>query len=206
MRSRRSIRPVLAAFAVALAAFLTWPTGASARDADVVPGSYIVVFDQSVPSVNRKTDALEKANGFQSRFRYSHALKGFSARLSPGQLRKVQSDPAVAYVTQDRVVHALDALAPGEPLPPTGIRRIEAATATTAHPASTVNVAVIDTGIDLTHPDLNAQAGKNCVTAGAAPNDDHGHGSHVAGIIAGRNNGSGVVGVAPDTKVWASRC
>jgi hypothetical protein len=78
-----------------------------------------------------------------------------------------------------------------------------AGTATEVREASTVNVAVIDTGIDLSHPDVPAVDGKNCVSAGARPQDDNGHGTHVAGTIAARNNGSGVVGVAPGTRTYA---
>ena len=64
-------------------------------------------------------------------------------------------------------------------------------------------VAVLDTGIDLTHPDLNALAGPNC-TGGAhrrasAVSDGHGHGTHVSGTIAGKNG----IGVAPGTTVYA---
>ena len=62
---------------------------------------------------------------------------------------------------------------------------------------------MIDTGIDLAHPDLNAVDGTNCISPGAAAQDDHGHGTHVAGTIGARNNGSGVVGVAPGTQVLA---
>jgi subtilisin family serine protease len=83
------------------------------------------------------------------------------------------------------------------------VRRIEAGTATTAHAASSAAVAVIDTGIDLTHPDLNAVSGTNCVSPASAAQDDHGHGTHVAGTIAAKNNGAGVVGVAPGTKLYA---
>ena len=76
-----------------------------------------------------------------------------------------------------------------------------------------VGVAVIDTGIDLTHPDLqdNVQTqGKNCLTGEEKPGvDDNGHGTHVAGTIAARDNrippdsGIGVVGVAPEAKLYA---
>jgi hypothetical protein len=53
------------------------------------------------------------------------------------------------------------------------------------------------------HTDLNAVSGVNCITAGASAQDDNGHGTHVAGTLAGRNTGSGVVGVAPGTKLYA---
>jgi len=84
------------------------------------------------------------------------------------------------------------------------VRRVGAAVDSTVREASRANVAVIDTGIDLTHPDLNAVAGKDCTGSGTA-SDGNGHGTHVAGTIGARNNGSGAVGVAPGTKLWAVR-
>jgi subtilisin family serine protease len=68
-------------------------------------------------------------------------------------------------------------------------------------------VAVIDTGADLDHPDLNVantagRHGYNCLNPGAAPEDDNGHGTHVSGTIAARNSGSGLVGVAPGTEIF----
>lgn len=67
-----------------------------------------------------------------------------------------------------------------------------------------VVVAVVDTGVDLTHPDLRGQLvpGVNLVKPGRPPQDDFGHGTHVAGIIAAAtDNGIGVAGVAPDARV-----
>jgi subtilisin len=68
-----------------------------------------------------------------------------------------------------------------------------------------INVAVIDTGIDCSHPDLspNCLYGVNYVSKGKDPVDDHGHGTHVAGIIAARDNGFGVIGVAPEATLYA---
>jgi len=68
-----------------------------------------------------------------------------------------------------------------------------------------INVAVIDTGIDCGHPDLAANCvyGINYVSKGKDPFDDHGHGTHVAGIIAARDNGFGVIGVAPEVILYA---
>jgi subtilisin family serine protease len=72
---------------------------------------------------------------------------------------------------------------------------------------SNVIIAVIDTGVDLDHPDLAAkitsggQAGYNYINPGSPPDDDHGHGTHVAGIAAAStNNNEGMAGVS-----WGAR-
>ena len=66
-----------------------------------------------------------------------------------------------------------------------------------------IKVAVIDTGCDLDHPDLknNILDGINIIDPSKPPQDDNGHGSHVAGTIAAENNGYGIVGVAPKAKI-----
>jgi subtilisin len=165
---------------------------------------YIVLYERSVPSVTRETDGLERTEGFRSKRRYAHAVKGFAARLSPRQVSALKADPQVVSVTEDRPVRAFGSvpLATGE-VPPVGIRRIEASTATTTREASSAAVAVIDTGVDLNNPDLNAVTGKDCITPGGTAQDDNGHGTHVAGTIAAGNGGTGTVGVAPGTKVYA---
>jgi len=72
-----------------------------------------------------------------------------------------------------------------------------------------VDIAIIDTGIDLDHPDLTVAGSTNCARFGGCldggGNDGHGHGTHVAGIAAAKNNGIGVVGVAPGARLWAVR-
>src|SRR5215208_4563444 len=110
-----------------------------------VPDHYIVVYKDSVRNVDSETRHHEEVEGFKSRLRYKRALKGFAAKLSGPQVAKLQADPDVAFVTPDAKVRATDSvsLASGEPLPPTGVRRIEAASSTAAHEASDVGVAVI---------------------------------------------------------------
>jgi subtilisin family serine protease len=163
-----------------------------------------VVLEDGVASAGTATSKMEQAARFSARLRYDSALKGFAADLTDAQLAKVKADPAVAFVEPDTVVSAagLAAPAPGETLP-TGIRRVGAATATAVHGPSTTNVAVLDTGADLANPDLNVVSGTNCITPNAVAKDDNGHGTNVAGIIAARNNGMGVAGVAPGTKLYA---
>jgi subtilisin len=180
------------------------PAGAASQrtpEAGILPNRFIVVYESSVDRPGAKTVRLERRHGFKSQLRYSRVVEGFAASLSARMADELRAEPGVELVVPDRAVRASAAVAPGE-LVPTSVRRIGAATATNARSASLVNVAVIDTGIDLAHPDLNAVAGKNCIGTGS-PVDDNGHGTHVAGSIAARNSGAGTLGVAPGTKLFA---
>jgi subtilisin family serine protease len=198
-----------AAAALALAGWPVVSAGAATRapaepPADTTSAASFVVVLRSAVDAAGVTDRLEGATGFTADRRYGAALKGFAARLTDTQIARLKADPEVSAVVPDIPFHA-DALGPvaaRETVPP-GVRRVRAATATQASAAANGAVAVIDTGLDLTHPDLNAESGVNCIKAGAAAQDDNGHGTHVAGTLAGRNTGSGVVGVAPGTKLYA---
>ena len=201
-----SIAGTLAFLVLTPSAIAQAPTGdreavrAPARDA------YVVSFASGVFDVDRAVRNRERRDGFRSRHRYRSALKGFSARLAPGQVRRLQADPEIATVMRDRPVHthAGEPLALGETAP-TGVDRIEAFNeGNTAGPAG-VGVAVLDTGIDTEHPDLagTVAGGTNCIDGTQPPEDDHGHGTHVAGTIAARNDGAGVVGVAPGTRLYS---
>jgi subtilisin len=182
-------------------ALLSFPAGAGAA---TTPSPYVVVYNDSVTNVSTETASLVTQLGFSTTFRYTAALDGFAASLTPTQVSQLQADPAVAYVEPDRPISAsgMQALASRETLP-VGIRRVAAATTTQVHAASGANVAVLDTGIDLRNTDLNAVSGVNCITPASTAQDDNGHGTNVAGIIGAKDQGAGVVGVAPGTRLYA---
>jgi subtilisin family serine protease len=142
---------------------------------------------------------------------YGHAIRGFAARLSPDQVRKLKNDSRVDSVEPDRIITAFPQT------PPTGVRRI----ATDQNAIAAVNgvdangglgldtdIAIIDTGIQPDHPDLRVAGGASFIwngstCAGGSYADDNGHGTHVAGTAAARDNGIGVAGVAPGARLWA---
>src|SRR3954447_20426080 len=133
------IAAVLVASAVAL---LATASASAARPDDAIPGRFILVYQGSGFQPGGKTTGLERREGFRADHRYAHALKGFAAKLSPGQRKHVEDDPAVALVTPDRAVHAASTVpvASGETVP-TGARRIEADTTTRVRDASSANAA-----------------------------------------------------------------
>ncbi len=66
-----------------------------------------------------------------------------------------------------------------------------------------VDIAILDTGVSLDHPDLNVYRDVTFINGTTTGNDDNGHGSHVAGIAAAKDNDVGIVGIAPGARIWA---
>ena len=182
--------------------------------------SYIVVLQPGPSSVRAEASFLARQYGGRVGFVYGHTLRGFSITASPAAAAGIARSPHVAYVEADQVASLESQTTP------TGMGRISAApagttTSTTSAPYNPnlgidgvddkrvdVDVAVIDTGIDLNNPDLNVAGSINCLNAAsgscvAGGDDDHYHGTHVAGTIAALDNGFGVVGVAPGARLWA---
>ncbi|MFZ5646557.1 MAG: S8 family peptidase [Bacillota bacterium] len=86
---------------------------------------------------------------------------------------------------------------------PWGVDRIEADKAWAVSTGTYIKTAVIDTGIDLRHPDLRVYGGVNTISSWRSYNDDNGHGTHVAGTIAALKNNLGVIGVAYTAALFA---
>ncbi|MFM7316759.1 MAG: S8 family serine peptidase, partial [bacterium] len=217
--SKSRLLPVTAFVAAVLGA----ATSARAQAVpELIPGRYIVTLHEQGGNDNgpgdlRNVDAVSNRNGVSVIHKYGYARKGFAADLTPAALQDLRNDARVANIEQDQVVRLRGKPGSGGSTPtqpaqtiPWGIQRIAATSSSTASGNGAgsvdVDVAIIDTGIDTTHPDLNVVGGRN-FTSRTATNyaDGNGHGTHVAGTVAAKDNSIGVVGVAPGARLWAVR-
>src|SRR5829696_1780870 len=168
-----------------------------------VPDRYIVVL-KSDANASKVAEEHSRRLSAEVTSVYEHALRGYAAKIPSAKLSEVRADPRVEFVQQDRTAVAF------EQTRPTGVDRIDGEKSPTAKidgidERVNANVAVIDTGINKTHPDLNVAGGRNFATFSSPNNkyeDGHGHGTHVAGTIAALDNSDGPVGVAPGAKLY----
>jgi subtilisin len=207
MRSRFSAMTLLVAAILSIAVVGAFDHfhAAQAAGRQTIPGRYIVTLKaKSGVTAQEAVDQMVRPLRITPRHVYHSAIRGFAVDLTASQLSALDADPDVLAIVPDRPVAAFAQTVP------TGIKRSQADRNATAQIGSganpiSVDVAVIDTGIDVDHPDLNVVGGVNCVPGESSYDDLNGHGTHVAGTIAARDNGSGVVGVAPGARLWAVR-
>ncbi len=186
---------------------------------EVIPGQYVVLlkgdygyvkseamtYEDAQLSMVSVTKNVLAASGISLREPlnvYSAGIPGFAVKLNESEVAALEKNPNVRGIWPDMMfILAKPAPAP-VPLPaevtPPGITRVGGGSYT-----GTNRAWIIDTGIDLDHADLNVDAasGTTFVTRTTTPNDDNGHGTHCAGIVAAIDNTVGVVGVAAGAKV-----
>jgi subtilisin family serine protease len=128
--------------------------------------------------------------------------KGEEELLKSGKVLRIDPDVEVYALENVRIKGAKPQ--PSQTLT-WNIDRVDAEISWAISTGDPVKVGVIDTGIDLKHPDLqaNIKGGYNAINPLKSPNDDNGHGTHVAGIIAALNNTIGVIGVGPNIDLYA---
>ena len=158
----------------------------------------LIAFDQQ-PGPSE--EALVRAFGGTINYTYT-LVPAIAASIPEAALQGLSRNPKVLLIEPDVTVYAI-----GELEDSWGVQQIGAAPAVhnSGNTGANVKVAVIDSGIDYNHRDLkdNYVRGYDFVNKDNDPMDDNGHGTHVAGTIAAAWDGSGVVGVAPDAKIYA---
>ncbi|KOV85060.1 S8 family serine peptidase [Nocardia sp. NRRL S-836] len=181
-----------AAVVPAASAQETTGTILGADRADVVQDSYIVSLKAGTASRAAAPDLASRYGG-KVRDVWQHALNGFSVTMSAKQAARLAADPRVDYVQQDAQVRMLDV----QQNPPSwGLDRVDQRDLPLSNSyqydttASNVTAYVIDTGVRTTHQTFGGRATWGTNTSGDGNNSDcNGHGTHVAGTIAGAEYG-----------------
>lgn len=143
-------------------------------------------------------------------------LSGFAADLTEEEAAALRNQPGIRAVEPvvERFISSIGSIVEdGETaletydsqVVPWGLSYIKAGDVWPVTRGEGINVVVLDTGIDLEHPDLKRAyaGGYNALKPGTLPIDDNFHGTHVAGTIAATDNEFGIVGMAPDVRLWA---
>src|SRR5258708_5570429 len=190
----------LAVFFCVLLIFTFLPTFAHAEITDrVIVKFHPSVANQTRDDVVKQLPVSKKENLRLKDTMVLHVPKGQAASLT----KQLTQNPNVQYAEQDFVAKALDV--PNDPYYSSqwGLQKIFAANAwNVTHGSANTLIAITDTGIDGSHPDL---ANKIVARANFTTDpdvDNNGHGSHVAGIAAAdTNNGIGVAGTAYNTQL-----
>ncbi len=167
-----------------------------------IPNDYIVVMKDDFLSSVHSLAGKVQSEGATVEHIFDHVLPGFSVNVPNDEvLETIMQNPNVDYIQPDVKVKVF-----AQSLP-TGVNRIDGDLSATksGDGSGSVNadIAILDTGIDLNHPDLNVYKQITFVPGTSNANDDDGHGTAVAGVAAAKDNSQGIVGVAPGARLWA---
>lgn len=173
---------------------------------------YIVVLKDGGADAGTAAATQQRSYGLSVSTVYRAAVSGYAATMTASAAARLAADPGVDFVSVAREFEEPQAPEPSTQVAPLWWLRIGGNDSDGSGPEGTdapgVNVAVIDSGIDGSHPDLNVRGGVDCSTGSPVevdPTDDVGHGTFVAGVIGAKDNNEGVIGAAPGTPLWSVR-
>nr|MCU0682381.1 S8 family peptidase [Polyangiaceae bacterium] len=172
---------------------------------NAIAGQYIVVFKDGAAETSKST-AMGRLNarGLSHVSRTYSVIPGFAAQLAAADLDELRSDPSVAYVEQDQLMHAVGTF----PSPADGLDRVDQRQGRDGQyndyncDGTGVHVYIVDTGINAAHNEFTGRLGNSfdAINDGQNGNDCNGHGSHVASTAAGTQ-----FGMAKKATIHASR-
>jgi subtilisin family serine protease len=181
-------------------------SGFAGPDEPTPDGGKVIVLFRAGTDASQRDRIVTRAGALPQR--HFSSVSATAVDLpSPALRTLLEQDPDVVAVIPDRPVrmHAKPGAGGGSiQVVPAGVQRIGAAPGALGWTGAGVGVAIVDTGLDFAHADLQP-LGPVCFTAYTSCQDDNGHGTHVGGIVAARNNTRDVVGVAPDAVLYAAK-
>ncbi|WP_223700984.1 S8 family peptidase [Sutcliffiella deserti] len=157
---------------------------------------YLIGFNNKASATSSKNLVTAAGGDVEHEFQY---MKVLHVTLPEKAAEALKKNPNIAFVEENLVYQATAQTTPW------GVTHIKADKAHASNITGTgVKVAILDTGIDASHSDLNVKGGASFVSG--EPNaltDGNGHGTHVAGTVAALNNTTGVLGVAYNADLYA---
>lgn len=164
------------------------PSLSAVGSAEVIPNQYIIVFNDEVTDPAGLGRALAAQQSAELLFTYTSAVKGFAARMPGASAAALARNPNVQYVEQDQVMRASVTQSNAT----WGLDRINQrylpldGSYTYTYTGSGVRAYIIDTGTDAAHAEFEGRAQNVYDAFGGSGNDCNGHGTHVAGTVAGK--------------------
>ena len=195
MGTRKSGRFLTVALAFVLA-FGLIASSAAAQPPEMV--KVLISFDRQPGPAE---EGIVRGVGGGVKYTY-HLVPAIAASIPEAAIQGLLRNPRVTSIEPDITVYAIDAELDNA----WGVKHIGAGTVHDGgNRGAEMKIAIIDSGIDYTHPDLDANydGGYDFVNDDTDPMDDYGHGTHVAGTVAAEDDGVGVVGVAPEARIYA---
>lgn len=191
-----NIKKVVTAMIMGL--WLLFPSLTTANDSSV-----IVMFHQK-PGPSEQA-LIHGARGIIKKT--FNLIPAMAVSLPEEEIEELEQDSRVAHISEDAIYTAVQPLVSDEYINSWGVYRIFSDVAHfSGNKGAGVNIAVLDTGIDYTHPELdgNYKGGYDFVSNDSDPFEDYNsHGTHVAGIMAAEEDGVGIIGVAPKANIYA---
>jgi subtilisin family serine protease len=179
---------------------------------NIIPNQFIIYL-QDNKEENNSIDPVEfynselKDTGTELLYVYYNVVKGLAIKIPNEKvLEQLKNNPLVEYMGNDRKISAFIDTHTENQIIPESVDRVDGESLNIIGINSNfvdADIAILDTGIDLDHADLNVFHERSFIPGTINADDDHGHGTHLAGVAAAKDNSFGIVGIAPGARLWA---
>ena len=176
---------------------------------NVIPNQFIIYLrdnkeSNSINPIEFYNSEL-KNTGTELLYVYYHVVKGLAIKIPNEKvLEQLKNNPSVVYIGNDRKISTFIDTQIENQVIPQSVDRVDGESLNNINSNFVdADIAILDTGIDLDHADLNVFHERSFIPGTINADDDHGHGTHLAGVAAAKDNSFGVIGIAPGVRLWA---